>query len=202
MAPDTLPEPLRVALAIAATLERLRVPYVVVGSLASSLYGAPRSTDDVDFLVALPPDAVPLLVTALIPEYYVSAEAARDAATARHGGAFNAIHLGSAVKVDLFVAGDDRFDAERLARRQLVRLTGELAAAPADVFVDTAEHTVLRKLEWYRRGGAVSERQWGDVIGVVREQGERLDRDYMRAWGERLGVGDLLDRAFREGGSD
>jgi hypothetical protein len=58
---------------------------------------------------------------------------------------------------------------------------------------------VLRKLEWYRRGGEVSERQWGDVIGVVRAQGERLDRDYMRAWAERLAVADLLDRALREG---
>ncbi len=199
MAPSALPEPVRVALAIAATLERLRVPYVVVGSLASSLYGAPRSTDDVDFLVALLPDAVPPLVTALTPAYYVSAEAAREAATAAHGGAFNAIHLESAVKVDLFVAGDDDFDAERLARRQPVHLTGAMEGGPADVFVDTAEHTVLRKLEWYRRGGEVSERQWGDVIGVVRAQGERLDRDYMRAWAERLAVADLLDRAFPEG---
>ena len=199
MAPDTLPEPLRVALAVAATLERLHVPYVLVGSLASSLYGAPRSTDDVDFLVDLQPDGVPPLVAALTPAYYVSAEAARAAATAPHGGAFNAVHLKSAVKVDLFVVGDDSFDTERLARRQPVRLTGELEGAPAEVFVDTSEHTVLRKLEWYRRGGEVSERQWGDVIGVVRAQGERLDRDYMRTWAERLGVGDLLERAFREG---
>ena len=186
----------RVALAVAATLERLHVPYAVVGSLASSLYGAPRSTDDVDFLVALLPDAVPPLVAALTPAYYVSAEAARAAATAPHGGALNVIHLESAVKVDLFVAGDDAFDTERLARRQRVRVTAD---APFDLYVDTSEHTVLRKLEWYRRGGEVSERQWGDVIGVVRAQGERLDRDYMRAWAERLGVGDLLDRAFREG---
>jgi len=153
MAPDTLPEPVRVALAVAATLERLRVPYVAVGSLASSLHGAPRSTDDVDFVVALPPDAVPLLVAALTPAYYVSAEAAREAATAARGGAFNAIHLESAVKVDLFVAGDDAFDAERLACRQLVRVTAD---AP-------------------------------------------FDRDYVRGWAERLGVGDLLDRAIREG---
>jgi hypothetical protein len=61
---------------------------------------------------------------------------------------------------------------------------------------------VLRKLEWYRRGGEVSERQWGDVIGVVRAQGRGLDQDYMRVWAERIGVSDLLDRAIREGSSE
>jgi hypothetical protein len=119
-----------------------------------------------------------------------------DLTIAPHGGAFNAIHLDSAVKVDLFVAGDDAFDTERLARRQRVLVTAD---ASSDLYVDTAEHTVLRKLEWYRRGGEVSERQWGDVIGVVRAQGRGLDQDYMRVWAERLGVSDLLDRAIREG---
>jgi hypothetical protein len=110
MAPDALPDPVRVALDIAATFEQLNIPYLAVGSLASSLHGAPRSTDDIDFVAALDPGRVQRLVAALRPAYYVSEDAARDAAVAPRGGTFNAIHLATAVKVDVFVAGDDPFE--------------------------------------------------------------------------------------------
>lgn len=195
MAPDRLPEPIHIALTVAAHLERLRLPYVAVGSLASSVHGEPRSTDDIDFVVDLQPAAVPGLIAALVGEYYVSPEAAAAAAAQLRGGSFNAIHLASAVKVDFFLAGDDPFDAERLASRERVPV-GD--APGADLFVDTAEHTVLRKLEWYRRGGEASERQWRDVIGVLRARRGRLDRESMAAWAQRLGVTDLLTRAIKE----
>ncbi len=190
MMPEAVPDPILVALDVASTFERLGIPYVAVGSLASSFHGAPRSTDDVDFLVTLSPSSATRLAAALAPHYYVSADALRDAASGPRGGSFNAIHVPTAVKVDVFVAGDDRFEAERLRKRSPV------AIGPGTLHIDTAEHTILRKLEWYRRGGEVSERQWNDVIGVLRAQGDRLDRDYMRGWAEQLGVSDLLDRAL------
>jgi hypothetical protein len=195
MAPETLPEPIQVALRVAALLERLDIPYVAVGSLASSLHGVPRSTDDVDFVVTLDPEAAQRLVAALSPEYYVSAEAAREAASAPRAGSFNAIHLPTAVKVDLFVAGEDAFDQERLRQRRRVRVSD---AVPGELFVDTPEHTVLRKLEWYRRGDEVSERQWRDVVAVLRAQGARLDRGAMDQWAQRLGISDLLQRVRLE----
>jgi hypothetical protein len=197
MAPDALPDPIRVALDLAATFEHLRIPYVAVGSVASSFHGVPRSTDDVDFVVSLTPATSVALVAALAGAFYVSADAAREAAATSRGGAFNVIHLATAVKADLFVAGDDPFEAERLAQRRRVRIAED---APSDLYIDTAEHTIVRKLEWYRRGGAVSDRQWGDVVGIVRAQGTRLDRDDLRVWADRLGVDDLLEQAMREGG--
>jgi hypothetical protein len=191
MTPEAVPDPIMVALDVASTFERLGIPYVAVGSLASSFHGAPRSTDDVDFLVTLSPTSATGLAAALAPHYYVSADALRDAASGPRGGSFNAIHAATAVKVDVFVAGDDRFEAERLRKRRPVVI------GRGTLQIDTAEHTILRKLEWYRRGGEVSERQWNDVIGVLRAQGDRLDHDYLRAWAERLGVTDMLDRAFK-----
>ena len=100
-------------------------------------------------------------------------------------GAFNVIYLAGAMKADIFVAGADPFNAERLRCRQHVSLTGD-----AHFFVDAAEHSVLRKLEWYRRGGETSERQWRDVLAVLRVQRGRLDESRLKSWAARLDVSD------------
>jgi len=193
MAPDGLPDPLRVALAVAGILDRLEVAYVTAGSFASSLHGEPRSTDDVDVVADLRSSHVGALVNALGADWYVSEDAARDAIA--RGGSFNAVHLASGVKVAFFVVGTDPFDAHRVASGRPVHLGAEPAAV---LRVDTAEHTVVRKLEWFRRGGETSERQWRDVVGVLRAQGARLDRREVGTWAARLGVADLLTRALDE----
>lgn len=195
MAPESVPDPIRIALEFAAVLERTGVAYVAAGSLASSVHGAPRSTDDIDIVADLRPQHVQPLLSALGSAYYVDGGAVREAVA--QGGTFNAIHLTTAVKVDVFVVGADPFDAERVAQGRRARV---LQDPPRDIWIDTPEHTVLRKLEWFRRGGEASERQWRDVIGVLRAQGERLDSGRMSSWAARLGIGDLLDRAVREAG--
>ena len=101
--------------------------------------------------------------------------------------------------MDVFVVGADPFDAHRVATSRSVRVGDEPDAV---LRVDTAEHTVLRKLEWFRRGGETSDRQWRDVLGVLRAQGARLDRGELVAWAERLGVQDLLARAFQDAGME
>lgn len=195
MAPEGLPDPLRVALAAARILEGLGVPYVTAGSFASSVHGEPRSTDDVDLVVDLRPAHAARLAAALRREWYVSEEAVREAIAL--GTSFNAIHLATGVKVDVFVVGKDRFDAHRVASGTAV----PVAAEPGAVLrVDTAEHTVLRKLEWFRRGGESSDRQWRDIVGVLRTQGARLDRKELANWAEPLGVTDLLAQALAEAG--
>lgn len=197
MAPEGLPDPLRVALAVVAVLDRLGVPYVTAGSFASSLHGEPRSTDDVDLVADLrPAHAVPL-VNALGRDWYVSEAAVRDGIA--RGASFNAVHLATGVKVDVFVVGSDRFDARRVATARNVRVSDE---PPAALRVDTPEHTVLRKLEWFRRGGETSDRQWRDVLGVLRAQGMRLDRQELASWADHLGVSDLLTRALGEAGPE
>lgn len=151
--------------------------------------------DNIDIVADLRPQHVQPLLSALGSAYYVDGGAVREAVA--QGGTFNAIHLTTAVKVDVFVAGADPFDAERVAHGRRARV---LQDPPRDIWIDTPEHTVLRKLEWFRRGGEASERQWRDVIGVLRAQGERLDPGRMSSWAARLGVSDLLDRALREAG--
>ena len=199
MTPDANPDPIAVAVSFAATLERLGIPYLVGGSMASSVHGEPRSTNDIDIVADLRQERVRSLLDAVGEAYYVNEDAVRAAIQAADRGApgdsFNLIHISGAIKVDLFIAGTDAFNAERLRRRERVQLSSEPAAW---LFVDTAEHSLLRKLEWFRRGGEVSERQWRDVIAIARVQGERLDRSRLEHWAERLGVSDLLVRVLAE----
>jgi hypothetical protein len=187
---EALEDPVAIALHVGAQLDAIGVVWVTGGSIASSVHGEARSTLDVDMVVGLSARQVKALSAALARDYYVDAGAMRTAV--KECGSFNAIHFASAIKVDFFVAGDDPFEAERLASRQGVEMPG------GRLYVDTAEHTLLRKLEWYRRGGEVSDRQWRDVQAIARIQGDRLDRQRLNKWAKRLGVTDLLQRLIAE----
>jgi hypothetical protein len=188
--PDELLDPVDVALDVGSRIGALGVRWVIGGSIASSVHGEPRATQDVDMVVDLAHRDEKGFVAALERDYYIDA----DAVSAAVGSAdsFNAVHFTSAIKVDFFVAGDDAFEAERLLQRLRVDMPR------GALYVDTAENTLLRKLEWYRRGGETSERQWRDVQAIARVQGDRLDRERLRLWAERLGVTDLLQRVLVE----
>lgn len=176
---------------VAARLDRLGIDYLVGGSIAASLHGELRVTQDVDLVVELDPDRANHLVRALEPDFYASREAAQEAVRDRR--AFNAVHVESGWKVDFFVRGDAPFDLEEFRRR--TRL--DLGDGGPPLIVKTPEDSVLRKLEWFRSGGGVSELQWRDVVGLLRHAGT-LDAPYLDRWAAELGVVDLLAKARRE----
>ena len=192
--PDESSDPVAVALHVGAALDHLGVQWLIGGSLASSVHGEPRATQDIDIVVDLQARQVKPLWDALRRDYYLDVDEMRSAANT--AASFNAVHFASAIKVDFFIAGDDPFDAERLANRQRV------VTSSGVLHVDIAEFTLLKKLEWFRRGGEQSERQWRDVHALARIQGNRLDRDRLRLWAERLGVSDLLQRVLMQTSSD
>lgn len=176
--------------------ERLGVRYAVVGSVASSAHGVARATLDADVVADLRMPDVRPLVDALIADYYVDLDAARDAVQRR--AMFNVIHLRTMLKVDIYMLTDRPFDQESLSRGRPAAL--EPGEGARTYCLGTAEDTVLHKLEWYRAGGEVSDRQWGDIVGVLEVQAEALDLDYMRRWSTALGIADLLARALSEAG--
>jgi hypothetical protein len=177
---------------VAAAFESLGIPYYLAGSVISSLYGVARATADVDVVAELRHEHAAPIAAALMAGYYVDEDMIRDAITRR--SMFNVIHLPTMLKVDVYVAGEP-FDRSALERRRRDTLT--VAAAAPELAVATAEDVVLHKLRWFRDGGGVSDRQWGDVLGVLRVQ-RALDVLFMRTWAARLGVSDLLDRALAE----
>ena len=156
-----LSEPIEVTLHVAKALADLGVRYLVGGSLASSLHGIPRATQDVDIVADLALRHVENLSSALKDAFYVDADMMRDAI--RRGASFNVIHLATMFKVDIFVLGRDELSREEMARRQVHRV-GNLREH--ELYVASPEDVVVQKLAWYRKGDQISERQWNDLLGV------------------------------------
>jgi hypothetical protein len=190
------PEALLVAFQVLDVLEELDVRHQLGGSYASAIHGIPRQTHDVDIVVDLAPQHVATLSERLGDTFYLDGDTILSAIESRRP--CNLIHLASGVKIDLFPKGEQPFDELELARSLML----ELGDPPRPTPVKSAEDTVLRKLDWFRRGGEVSERQWSDVLGILRTQGDRLDFDYMRDQARALGVDELLRSAVGEIGGD
>lgn len=186
-------EALKVTLAVIDALEEIGVRYHLGGAFASSIHGVPRQTRGVDLVADLRAKHVTALVGRLADTFYVDGGMIREAIS-RHSS-FNLVHFESGFKVDIFVLGEGPFDLEEFGRSKPARLVQE---PPRDVFVKSPEDTVLRKLTWYRLGGQVSERQWLDVLGILKLQAEGLDKEYLSRWAADLGVADLLEQATRQ----
>ena len=182
---------IEVTLAVAAVLDRCGIPYSVGGSLASSLSGEPRASLDADVVVEIRPDQVHELVNGLGDVFYADREAIRRAIDS--GSSTNLVHRPSGIKVDLFPAASF-LDHQQLLRRQLVKVASD---PDRSLYVHSPEDILLQKLHWFRLGGGTSERQWRDVVSIVLVQGSRLDRHYLSSVAQRIGLNELLQRAYR-----
>jgi hypothetical protein len=191
-----LSEPLVVVARIASTFDDLSIPYIVGGSLASSVYGIPRATQDVDLVAEIRTEHVEPLVAALANEFYIDGDMITDAINRR--ASFNVVHLGTMFKADVFVAGGDSWTREELKRGRVEQF--DIAEEPVAIRFASPEDTLLHKLVWYKLGNEISERQWRDVIGILKIQGSSLDRRYLDMWADTIDVVGLLTRARREVG--
>ena len=174
-------------------LDALGIAYALGGSLASSIYGMRRFTQDADITVKPFLPVADKFFDMVKDEFYISEEAIQEAL--RSHGSFNLIHFETSFKIDLFVQGPSEFEQQLLIRSRRVKLTD---TASREVCVVSPEDIVLLKLRWFRDTGGTSERQWGDVMGVLGVQGDALDYEYLTGRARKLGLDELLDRATAE----
>ncbi len=193
MVKEELPVAIRITLIVTGELERLGVPYVVGGSLASSLHGVPRATNDVDIVAALRLEHASPLVSTLGDRFYADLDMIQDAI--RHRGGFNLIELTTMFKVDVFVPLLDLIIRKELARGQRIIVDN---VSNRSLVLASPEDTVVQKLKWYRDGGCVSEQQRRDIVGVLVTQSGKLDRAYLEETAELLGVHKLLSELLLE----
>lgn len=182
---------LKAALAAANVFDALGVRWFLGGSLASSVHGIPRATFDADIMADLGAQHVRPFIKQLGNEWYADEGAILDAIT--HRSSFNLIHFATAMKVDVFLPKARRFDSGEFTRSRKMSVA---EGSSVEASVCCAEDIVVAKLEWYRLGGEDSERQWQDVLGVLRLNSGRLDINLLRQSADEVGVADLLQRAL------
>lgn len=179
---------------VSQAFEKLNIAYFVGGSIASSLYGVPRSTLDIDIISDMRLFHVRKLIELLKNEFYVDEEMILEAI--ENKSAFNLIHLETMIKVDVFVLKPLDFHINEFRRRRKESFT-ENTDIP-EFYVASPEDMILAKLDWYKIGGQVSERQWNDLVGIIKVQKGVLDLEYLTGWAHKLGMSDLLEKAMRD----
>lgn len=180
---------------VISALNSLAIPYAIGGSVASSLYGDPRSTRDLDLVAKMDGGQVAEFVAALGDHYYADEMAIREAV--RSARSFNVIHLATMVKIDVFISKQTPFARSQLERSRVTEIGFD---PPFSASFASPEDTILSKLDWYRLGGETSDRQWNDILGVLKVQGQSLDFAYLDRWAAELRVADLLARARDDAG--
>jgi hypothetical protein len=174
-------------------LESIGIDYVIGGSIASSLYGKVRFTQDVDMTVEPFEGKADEFFRLVRSDFYISWDAMQQAL--RQRSSFNVVHLESAFKIDVFIRKDTEFERQLLTRRKFMKLSERSKKAFSVV---SAEDIILLKLRWYQQGGCSSERQWEDILSVLEVQTDGLDFEYLKKWSAILGVSELLGKAVSE----
>ncbi len=172
----------------------LGIDYYIGGSVASSAFGLPRTTLDIDIVADVKANHAEGLANALNHEYYVDKNMIEEAIK-RHSS-FNLIHNSTCFKIDIFVLKCRLFDKLSIKRKKKGILDAEFPEK--HFFFASPEDIIISKLEWFKIGGSISERQINDVKGIIKVQGGKLDFDYLKNTANNLKLSDILTKVLNE----
>ena len=181
---------------VVSIFERLGISYLIGGSIASGVHGIYRYTNDIDFVADIHLPHVPSLLEAL-HDFYADEDMIRDAIETR--SSFSILHLQIMTKVDVFIKADDAWTNQVWKRRKYLPVSSD---GSVSAYLPSPEDAVLQKLRWFQMGGGVSDRQWSDILGMLKMRSGTLDRDYLRQWAHAIGVADLLEKALQMSSSE
>jgi hypothetical protein len=170
-------------------LESAQILYYVTGGVASSYHGEPRATRVLDIVIQVQEGDIDPLIELLIEQGFYIPKGAVSDVKAGVANSFNITNQKTIANADIMISSNHPFDGSQMQRREL---------SEEGFYVCTAEDTILQKLRWSR--GSLSEKQWRDVQGILRMQGEALDVEYMEFWAGQIEVVDRLEQAMRESG--
>ena len=169
-------------------LDRSQIPYAIVGSYASGVWGEPRMTLDIDIAVLLEPRHADEILEAFPPDnFYVSRTAVQSAI--RVAGQFNVIHPASGNKIDFMVLERSRITPPEIARRQLLQILPDCEA-----YFASPEDVIIGKLKYYLVGG--SEKHLRDIAGILKRSGQAVDEQYVTKWAGGHGASEAWRRAL------
>lgn len=175
--------------------DQLSIPYYISGSIASSIYGMARATMDVDIVANIKKHHVPKLKEKLDEKYYIDEDMILGAI--HNSSSFNLIHFETAIKIDVFIYKDEPYQRKAIERKVKDKFDDEL---DLEYYFSSPEDIIIAKLRWFEQGNRISERQWLDILGVIKVQGEKLDIRYLKTWSQELGLFELLEKALDESG--
>ena len=174
--------------------DEMGISYYLCGSLASSAYGLSRTTQDIDLVSDISMGHVNSFVEKLKEKYFIDAEMLRNAIKSETS--FNLIHLDTMFKIDIFILKVDPYSKTSFNRIQEDSL--DQGKDSLKIFISSPEDVILSKLIWFKLGSEISERQWLDILGVIKIQGDNLDKEYLIQWSKQRDIYDLLRKAFKE----
>ncbi len=170
---------------VAEAFEKLHIPYLVTGSVASMAYGEPRLTNDIDIVAAIEARHMQGLLKAFPEdEFFVTEEMIKDAIS--NLGQFNIIHPASGLKVNVILKRNSPFDNSRFSRARRIH-----PAESYDASFAAPEDVIIKKMEYYKEGA--SEKHLRDITGILRISGDIVDKDYISTWADRFGLSEIWD---------
>ena len=175
-------------------LNELSISYYIGGSIASSVFGLPRSTMNLHIVADIKNFHIPHLTKRLENKFYIDEDMIKDAIN--RISSFNLIHLETAMKIVVFIQQKDTY--QKNAENRRTKETRVENDKSSEFYFSSPEDIILNKLKWYEMGNRISERQWLDVLGVIKVQENSLDKEYLKSWAEKIGVLKLLFDAFQE----
>jgi hypothetical protein len=188
-------DPGEIARILHSVFEALRIPYYITGGVCAIAYGDPRTTRDLDVVIECKPSEIMTMVAQLEAEgFYCPPGAIEDIQSSR-GRVLSVTHMQLVLNADIVLNANTDFDRSKMERRRLEAIGLDESE---QFWLASPEDVILAKLLWGRQ--SQSEKQWRDVLGVLKVQGDSLDFAYLTQWAAQLDLTALVQQAITAAG--